>query len=186
MKHQGTITIETKRLILRKFNIEDATSSFLNWTSDDIMTEFLRWKTHENISVTQSLLQDWIGQYSNPNFYQWAIVVKAINEPIGTISVVELNENIGMVNIGYCIGSKWWHKGYTSEALSAIIKFFFDNIEVQRIEASHDPDNNNSGGVMRKCGMIYEGTLRKAAWNNKGIVDSCIYALLDTDYSKQK
>jgi len=93
-----------------------------------------------------------------------------------------MNEKIDMVHIGYCIGSKWWHKGYTSEAFAAIITFFFDEIKVKRIESQHDPNNPNSGLVMKKCGMTYEGTLRKADWSNKGIVDACIYGLLAEEY----
>ena len=50
-----------------------------------------------------------------------------------------------------------------------------------RIEARHDPCNPNSGAVMRKCGMQYEGTLRQADWNNQGIVDVSIYSIVSTD-----
>lgn len=46
------------------------------------------------------------------------------------------------------------------------------------IESQHDPNNPNSGKVMKKCGLTYEGTLRKADWSNKGIVDACMYGLL--------
>ena len=38
---------------------------------------------------------------------------------------------------------------------------------------------------MKKCGLVYEGTLRKADWNNKGIVDACMYGLLGEDYFKE-
>lgn len=119
-------------------------------------------------------------------FYQWAIVLKEINEPIGSISVVDMDEQTEKVHIGYCIGSKWWNSGFTSEAFSAIIPFFFDQVGVKRIEAQHDPQNPNSGRVMKKCGLMYEGTLRKADWSNKGIVDACMYSMLAADYYKDK
>ena len=60
----------------------------------------------------------------------------------------------------------------------AIIPFFFEQVEVKRIESQHDPQNPNSGEVMKKCGMQYEGTLRKADWSNKGIVDASVYSIL--------
>ncbi len=44
MFHNGSITIETPRLILRKFTLNDVDTSFKNWTSDDKVTEFLRWQ----------------------------------------------------------------------------------------------------------------------------------------------
>lgn len=182
MKHQGTVTLETERLILRRFHADDSGPSFRNWTGDEKVTEFLRWPTHDNIRVTESVLNDWISKYDNADFYQWAIVSKDLNEPIGTISVVGLDEKTEKIHIGYCIGSKWWHMGYTSEAFSSIISFFFERVHAKRIESQHDPNNPNSGRVMEKCGLVYEGTLRKADWNNKGIVDAKIYGILASDY----
>lgn len=184
MNHIGTVTIETDRLILRRFNTDDYNAAFRNWTSDEKVTEFLRWPTHNDISITERVLNDWIAGYAKPDFYQWAIVPKEINEPIGTISVIAIEESTEKVHVGYCIGSKWWNKGYTSEALSAIIPFFFEQVGVNRIEAQHDPNNPASGNVMKKCGLIYEGTLRKADWSNKGVVDACMYGLLASDYFK--
>ncbi len=185
MKHKGTVTIETDRIILRKFSADDINAAFYNWTSDEKVTEFLRWPTHKDIGITERVLNDWIAEYKNLNFYQWAIVPKNINEPIGTISVVDIDERTEKIHIGYCIGSKWWHSGFTSEAFSAIIPFFFEQVEAKRIEAMHDPENPNSGRVMKKCGLIYEGTLRKADWNNRGIVDACMYGILASDYFKE-
>ncbi|MBQ7886937.1 MAG: GNAT family N-acetyltransferase [Clostridia bacterium] len=186
MKHKGTIRIETGRLVLRRFTADDVHAAFCNWTSDKNVTEFLRWPTHTSIDTTKRVLNDWIGQYERVNFYQWAIVIKEINEPIGTISVVDIDEKTEKVHIGYCIGSKWWHFGFTSEAFSAIIPFFFEQVEAKRIESQHDPENPNSGSVMKKCGLVYEGTLRKADWSNKGIVDACVYSILASDYYKDK
>ena len=110
--------------------------------------------------------------------------MKSLNESIGSISVVDQDEKTDKVHIGYCIGSKWWHMGITSEAFSAIIPFFFNEVNVNRIESQHDPNNPNSGAVMKKCGLKYEGTLRQADWSNKGIVDACMYGLLREDYMR--
>ena len=91
-----------------------------------------------------------------------------------------------IVHIGYCIGSKWWHQGITTEAFSAIIPFLFEEVGVNRIESQHDPNNPHSGNVMKKCGLKYEGTLRQADYNNQGIVDACIYSLLREEYFNRK
>ena len=165
-----------------QFRENDCNAAFRNWTNDNKVTEFLRWPTHQNIEITKQVICDWIAEYENINFYQWAIVLKELDEPIGTISVVGIDECTEKVHIGYCIGSKWWNKGYTSEAFAAIIPFFFEEVGVKRIESQHDPNNPNSGKVMKKCGLVYEGTLRKADWSNKGIVDACMYSMLDMDY----
>lgn len=182
MEHKGTVILETERLTLRPFREDDITNSFNNWTSDTKVTEFLRWPTHQSMDITKRVISEWIDNYTDKSFYQWAIVLKEINEPIGTISAVDIDEKTNKVQIGYCIGSRWWNKGYTSEALAKIIPFFFNEVEVGRIESQHDPNNPNSGKVMQKCGLKYEGTLRKADWSNKGIVDACVYGLLVEDY----
>ncbi|MEG0549324.1 MAG: GNAT family N-acetyltransferase [Coprobacillus sp.] len=149
------------------------------------MTKFLRWTAHQNVEVTKSLMSIWIDNYINKDFYQWAIVLKENNEPIGTISVVDQDEKLNLVHIGYCIGAKWWNKGITSEAFSAIISFLFEQVEVNRIEAQHDTKNPNSGKVMLKCGLKYEGTLREADINNKGnIIDVSMYSILAKEYYK--
>ncbi|MBR2067154.1 MAG: GNAT family N-acetyltransferase [Solobacterium sp.] len=125
-------------------------------------------------------------EYSKDNYYQWGIEWKEIHEVIGTISVVEMNEDIDMVHIGYCIGKSWWHQGIVSEALSAIIAFFFEEVGCNRIESRHDINNPYSGSVMKKCGMKYEGTKRSADRNNQGLCDISEYAILHDEYIKTK
>lgn len=105
MQHYGTHRLETDRLILRKFVNEDVTAMYKNWASDEEVIKFLMWPPHLRVEISESVISDWVKLYSNDTFYQWAIVVKDNgNEPIGTISVVNMNEEIAMVHIGYCIG----------------------------------------------------------------------------------
>lgn len=182
MNHLGTQRLETDRLILRRFVTEDAHAMYRNWASDDEVTKYLMWPAHSSTEVSKSILGEWVDSYSNESYYQWAIVLKDNgDEPIGSIGVVEKNENTSMVHIGYSIGRTWWHKGITSEALKAVMDFLFDTVGVNRIESRHDPRNPYSGKVMEKCGMKYEGTLRSADFNNQGICDACYYALLKAE-----
>ena len=132
------------------------------------------------------LLRRWIAEYEKPDYYQWAIELRELGEPIGSISVVGQNERVEMAHIGYCIGKPWWHRGYTSEALAAVIRYLFREVGVNRIETVHDPENPHSGGVMRKCGMHYEGTLRQATRSNRGITDAAMYSILANEYEGAK
>lgn len=121
--------------------------------------------------------------YAKMNFYQWAIVCKdGADEPIGTISTVAIHEKTAAVEIGYCIGRRWWGKGIVTEAFRRIIPFFFEKVGVNRICAQHDPNNPGSGRVMAKSGLRYEGTLRQADYNNRGIVDAAVYSILAEEY----
>lgn len=182
MKHLGTKTIETERLILRRFTINDAQDMFNNWASDDEVTKYLMWPSHKNVEVSTAYIDSMINGYSQPNTYDWGIELKELGQVIGSIAVVRCNDDVEYVHIGYCIGRQWWNKGITSEAYSAVIKYLMDEVQVNRIESRHDPRNPSSGKVMEKCGLLYEGTLREADINNQGVCDAAWYALLRKDY----
>ncbi|MBQ2697548.1 MAG: GNAT family N-acetyltransferase, partial [Clostridia bacterium] len=171
MKHLGTKPLETARLLLRPFVIEDAAAMFHNWAGDDEVTRYLTWPTHREKAVSERVTAEWVASYDKPDFYQWAIVFKELGEPVGSLSVVHGDDRIGMVHIGYCIGRRWWHQGITSEALAEVIRFFFEEVGVNRIESRHDPRNPHSGAVMVKCGMVRDGVKRQADWNNQGVCD---------------
>jgi len=182
MNHAGTNRIETERLLLRRFTQEDAEAMYRNWASDPEVTKYLTWPVHSSVDATRMLLASWVSAYEKKNNYQWAIVLKEQgDEPIGSISAVDMNDDIDMIHIGYCLGKNWWHQGIMSEALKAVMDYFFDTVGANRIESRHDPRNPHSGMVMKKCGMKYEGTLRSADRNNQGLCDASWYALLRSE-----
>lgn len=187
MKHLGTKRIETDRLVLRRFALEDAKPMFENWASDPEVTKYLTWPAHDKVEVSAWVLEDWISHYEEERFYQWAIVPRDNDDkPIGSISVVRQNNKVESMEIGYCIGEAWWHKGIMTEALKAVMAYLFEEVGANRVSAVHDPNNPHSGGVMRKCGMTFEGTTRRSGWNNQGICDESIYAILKEEYEVRK
>ena len=186
MTHCGTQRLETDRLLLRRFVMDDAEAMFSNWASDPEVTQYLTWPAHASVNVSKSVLEGWVSAYARADCYQWAIVLKPLGEPIGSIAVVSLNDDLDIAHVGYCMGRRWWHQGIRSEAFGAVIAFLFEQVGANRIEARHDPDNPDSGGVMRKCGLIYEGRLRQADRNNRGIVDVCMYSLLRSEYKSDR
>lgn len=182
MKHCGTNTLETDRLILRRFEITDAKEMYENWASDDNVTKYLMWPTHTSIAISETIINEWVASYVNDNFYQWAILLKEENKLVGSISIVDSDDTTFMLHAGYCIGKKWWHRGITSEALKCVIDYLFNETMVKRIESRHDPRNVHSGEVMKKCGMVYEGTHRSSDWNNQGICDASYYSILREEW----
>lgn len=180
MNNRGTRTLETPRLVLRRFTLEDAPAMFANWASDPEVTKYLTWPTHTSADASAWVLNSWCQNYDKPNYYQWCITLKGEDEAIGNIAVVKEQEVISCAEVGYCLGRKWWHQGIMSEALQAVMACLFED-GYQRVEAGHDVNNPHSGGVMKKCGMQFEGIHRKAGKNNQGIVDMAIYARLADD-----
>lgn len=176
MKHIGTQYIETERLVLRRFERSDAQAMFDNWASDDEVTKYLTWPTYSDVSVAEGFLADRVAQYAQDDCYRWAIVLKENGpQPIGSIDVCHWRESGEVPEIGYCMGRRWWHQGIMTEALGAVIDFLFNQVGVQRIVARHDVNNPHSGGVMRKCGMTFEGIREKSHQNNQGVVDIAHY-----------
>ena len=182
LDHKGTKVIETPRLILRRFTMEDTPAMFLGWASDEEVCRYMTWPPHENVEVTRALLSRWTASYVGEDYYNWAIVLKG-SEPelIGNISVNLIRENIGEATVGYCMSRAHWGKGIMTEALTALINFFFDEVGFNRIMADHDANNPASGRVMEKSGMRFEGTARQGGWNNQGIIDLCRWAILKSD-----
>lgn len=185
MKHVGTMQLETERLILRPFRMEDAQAMFDNWASDPEVTKYLTWPTHTSLAVTQKVLKEWVDGYEHPDHYNWAITVKSGDDnPIGNISVIHLHENVDAGEIGYCMGKAWWGSGIMTESLRMVIDHLFENVGLNRICARHDPRNVASGRVMQKGGMTYEGTLRQVDRNNVGICDAAYYSILAEEWKK--
>ena len=186
MEHLGTKRLETERLILRPFVMEDAEPMFRNWASDPEVTRYLTWPTYQSRETADQILSQWTASYADPAFYQWAIELKSLGEPIGSISVVSHNDRVSAAHIGYCIGFRWWGQGIMTEALQVVLDYLFEEVGFNRVEALHDVNNPASGAVMRKCGMLYEGTFRQYIRSNQGICDASMYALLASDRKEAK
>jgi RimJ/RimL family protein N-acetyltransferase len=92
MNHKGTVTLETERLILRKFTIEDAEAMFRNFYSDPEAVRYSRWQPHQSVETTQELISQYTAEYENTDCYNWVIVLRDADEPIGRISVSHLDE----------------------------------------------------------------------------------------------
>ena len=171
-------TIETERLILRKFKLSDANDMFKNYASQSKVTKYLSWETHSNIDVTKNYLESVVLPDYEKKTYRWAIEFKETSEVIGCIDVVHIYENRMCGELGYVLGEKFWNKGIMTEAGKAVVKYLFEE-GFRRIEAMHNVDNPASGRVMQKIGMQFEGVMRKSRMSNKGaLVDCALYAIV--------
>jgi ribosomal-protein-alanine N-acetyltransferase len=187
LSHQGTNTINTDRLILRRFEITDANDMFKNWANDSEVTRFLTWETHSDIEVTKEIIGQWVNEYKESNVYHWAIELKEIREVIGGIAVFNLDEQNLSCELGYCMSKTYWGKGIMSETVTEVIKYLFSEIGFNRITAKHDTNNVPSGKVMVKSGMKQEGTLRQAyIRNKKEFCDMSIYAILKNEWLSEQ
>lgn len=179
MTHKGTVKLETKRLILRRFTIDDAEDVFQRWSGSAENSRFVMRSPHLSVTETKEMLQEYIRNYDKPDFYMWGIVFEG--NLIGYICGNEMNEEIKSICVGYCITKSCWNKGITTEATKVVIDFFF-SIGFNRIFSYHNPLNPASGKVMQKCGMRFEGRIRGGSMLAGKICDCLQYAILVEDY----
>lgn len=179
MNHIGTQIIETERLILRPFKLEDAQNMFDNYTSSDKVTEYLTWFPHKSVKQTKDYLTNIVlPAYEKIDTYRWAIVWKENNQVIGCIDVVDSKEDWKRAELGWVIGDDYWGRGIMPEAANKVVDYLFE-VGYERIQAKHNVKNPKSGRVMEKIGMTHEGTLRRFARNRSGdLVDCDMWAII--------
>ncbi len=185
LEHKGTVPMFGHRIILQPFKKSDAFFMFRNWAYDPDVTRYMTWFPHKNMEESETIISSWVSNYAKPNFYQWAILLMKIDEPIGSIGVVKLDEENQSCELGYCIGKQFWHQGYTTEALNAVLKFLFEQVKFKTITARHDIRNPHSGDVMKKCGMKYIETRDNIGLTKEGEPLTCAYYSISIDDWKQ-
>lgn len=181
MNHTGTQEIETKRLILRRFTVEDVADAYNNWFCDPEVAMYMRWNAHTSISQTEESLKRYIAGYAEPDFYRWAIMLKNGSSVIGAIGFHVSSEYDSVADVAYSLGKKFWNQGFASEALKAVLNYALIGVGINRIEAFHSVDNPASGRVMQKAGMRFEGRARQKYRSHKAFEDSDMYAVLRED-----
>ena len=184
LEHKGTIKIETERLLLRRFTVNDAQEMFNNWASDRDVCMYMRWNQHKSIEETKTMINRWLDSYDKSSFYLWAISLKKNEKLIGSIGLFVVNENDCCGDVGYAIGKTFWRQGFATEALKSVLDFAFINVGFNRIETYHSLNNPGSGKVMQKCGMTFEGLARQKYKSILGFEDSNMYAILKEDFER--
>lgn len=151
MKKQNTPTIQTERLILRKFAERDAQALF-EILSDTEVNTFLPWFPAKNLDEAKVSLQEiFLAHYDKPCAYRYAICLKADDKPIGYICLSD-NESC---DLGYGLRKEFWRQGIVTEAARAVVERI-KNASYTYITATHDVNNPRSGEVMKKLGMRYK------------------------------
>jgi RimJ/RimL family protein N-acetyltransferase len=101
---------------------------------------------------------------------------------IGSCSLFHMDEQCRRTEIGYDLNPAYWKKGYMNEALQALLRFGFTELNLNRIEADIHPDNIDSAKTLERLGFIKEGHLRERWIVGDEVSGSLIYGLLLSDW----
>lgn len=143
--------IETERLILKPIELSDAEAMY-EWNSDPRVAKYMSYPCATDIQQTIDFIK---GTLTDEKEWNWAFVLKSENKVIGTGGIGPSSEMEGYWGIGYNFHYEYWHKGYCTEAMTAIVDFAHKELGVNEICSIHAVDNPRSGKVMEKLGMTF-------------------------------
>jgi len=153
--------LETARLILRRFTLEDAgfMLGLLNEPSFIANIGDRGVRTIEQ--ARQFLMQSHLASYERHGYGHYLIELKDGRIPIGTCGLI-YREALGEVDVGYALLPAWWSQGYAFEAASAVMAYGRGPLGLKRIVAVVSPGNTASIRVLEKLGLRYAGPVRLA------------------------
>jgi ribosomal-protein-alanine N-acetyltransferase len=177
--------LESQKLTLKRVEQSDITEVFDIYRNEKVF-EFCGIITKNNIDTVKNMIGHFERDYNKKSRVKWGIFSKNHgNKLVGIIEAMDFNQKVDMVTVGYFLAEKYWGNGIASEALSLLIKFLFETLKVNRIQAEVMPKNSASKHILIKNGFMKEGLLRQASlWSGKGVVDLEIYGILKGDYRK--
>jgi ribosomal-protein-alanine N-acetyltransferase len=153
------LPLETERLLVRPFTMDDLDELHENVLSDD---EVMRWASPHRRAATREesreALERYIGEQQRAGFSFWAVVERETQTLVGNCGLIPYAWEGPDVELGYRIGRRWWGRGYATEAGRASLEFGFADLGLERIVAVTDPDNRRSQRVLEKLGMTCEGS----------------------------
>ena len=154
--------IETQRLLLRPLAIDDDEGMF----ELDSNLEVIKYITPlpsilTSIEQSRKVISSIQEQHKDNSVSRLAIIIKETDEFIGWISLKlikkEINGHVNYYEVAYRFIPRYWGKGYATEATSAIVKYGFEVLKVEKIYAIVMRENLGSRKVLKKSGFQQTG-----------------------------
>ncbi|MFP1151117.1 GNAT family N-acetyltransferase [Mycobacterium sherrisii] len=143
------------RLLLRLPTLEDAGALFQRVARDRAVTKYLLWAPHPDVATTRRVIAEKLNATDDER--TWAIELQHSGEVIGLTSCRRpVPES---VEIGYCMGRRWWGKGLMSEVLTMLLAALESDGNVARVWATCSVDNQRSARLLERAGFVLEERL---------------------------
>ena len=145
--------IETARLMLRPFRLDDVDALHRLWTEPEVRQYLWDGEVIGRERV-ESLINTSLTSFHDHGFGLWAILPRNVESLIGFCGFWFFHEP-PKLELLYGLSRAHWHKGLATEAAKAMITYGFRELSLQRIEASTDAGNVESSKVMERAGMSF-------------------------------
>lgn len=174
--------ISTERLLLREFVAEDWRAVYA-YQNDPGYLEFYEWE-HRSENDVKAFVQRFIDQqHDSPRIkFQLAIVLPSNNQVIGNVGIRKPNVKAYDAELGYELAAKEWNNGYATEAVTAMLKFAFEQLRLHRVAAKVIANNHKSVRLLEKMGMRQEGRLREQEFFKGRYWDVVLYGMLEEEW----
>lgn len=173
--------VDTGRLLLRKITKADV-SHIYSFTSNPVGKEFLSWEPHESIGRTAAFVDFLLTRYESGDPVQWGIELKETQTIIGITGFVDYTAEHNRGEIAYLMSPDYEGKGYMTEANGAVLRYGFEIMRLNRIQAKAELLNIASQKVMEKIGMAEEGVMRQYIYQKGAYRDYKLYSILSSEY----
>ena len=176
------VPIETERLVLRDFSMEDAPAVH-RYGSDPEVVRYMPWGPNTWADTKDFLRRKLDGQRADPrSVFDFAVTLYSSGEIIGSCGISIISTQRRQAAIGYVYRRDVWGKGYATEAAKALVALGFEELGMHRIFTYCDVDNIASARVLEKTGMQREGLVRHDALVRGQWRDSYLYAILEDEW----
>ena len=171
--------LETKRLLLKKITIEDAEKLYDRIYNDFDYCKFYYQVPFNNFEDYKKLVERYQEYYTLGNYFRWKILIKDTNETIGVIHLHHLDSLNNSAQIGCIIGYNYNKHGYAKEAVSKVINFAFEKINIHRINALIVDSNKKSINLAESVGMKLESIMEDGYKINDKYYNQRVYKLIN-------
>jgi ribosomal-protein-alanine N-acetyltransferase len=176
--------LETEHLRLRKLRLEDAPDMFA-YASVPRISRYTVWDYHRSPDDARAYIECVLRNYEQGAVENWGIACKENDRLIGTAGFFSWEPEHARADINYALSLEYSGRGLMTEAVRRIVRFGFEDMRLNRIEANCMPENIGSERVMQKAGMHYEGIKREAVFAKGIFHDVKMYSILRKEYETE-
>jgi len=173
--------LETDRLRLRPFVAEDAVQLAELAGAREIADTMISIPHPFSIAAARTTIEANAANFQSGRSIHFAIEGKGAARLDGCVELRHVDSEHSQAELSFWIGKPAWGHGYASEAARVVVRFGFDDLDLNRIYAYHMVRNPASGAVLRKAGMKQEGILRDRVRKSGVFEDVALYAILRSD-----